>query len=494
MTKKEITNSIERPPVVVVMGHIDHGKSTLLDYIRSSNVVEKEAGGITQHISAYEAVHKTKDDKTKKITFIDTPGHEAFSTMRSRGARVADIAVLVVSAEDGVKAQTLEAKKSIEEAGIPYIVAMNKIDKPNANIDKTKQTLAENEILVESYGGKIPDVAISAKTGAGVEDLLEVILLVSELEELKGEENRGAEGIVVEVNMDPKTGTLVTGIVKNGTLNEGDFVVVGKTIAKAKRIDNFLGEKIKKASFSSPVRILGFMETPSVGETFMSFKNKKEAETFADEQKDKSKEDTTSEVREIEIPILIKADVTGTLEAVEGELRKKENDKVSIKIVGKGLGPIGENDIKMVSAGVGPIILGFNVKVEKSAGELAERLEIDVQTFDIIYKMSEWLDELIKKRTPKEYVENISGRAKILKVFSKTKDKQVVGGKVTEGLFTKGKPVKIMRREVLLGKGKIVDLQQNKLPMKDVETGSLFGSMIEAKITIAEGDQIEVIG
>ena len=283
MTKTSTAKIIPRPPIVVIMGHIDHGKSSLLDYIRKTNIVEGEAGGITQHLSAYEVTHhldQTRKDAlaSNRITFLDTPGHEAFSKMRARGAGVADIAILVVSAEDGVKEQTKEALRSIKEAGIPYIIAINKIDKPNANIERTKQNLAENEIYLEGFGGDVPFVPISAKLGTGIPDLLDMMLLVAEMENLTGDTFLPAEGIVVESNIDTKRGTSATLIITNGTLKKGMFILAEESMSPVRAIENFLGKQVSEATFSSPVQITGFDALPSVGSTFRAYANKKDAE------------------------------------------------------------------------------------------------------------------------------------------------------------------------------------------------------------------------
>ena len=321
---------IERSPVIVIMGHIDHGKSALLDFIRKSNVVEGEAGSITQHTSAYEVEHKTKDNKVKKITFLDTPGHEAFSDMRSRGAIVADIAVLVVSAEDGVKSQTIEALNAIKVAEIPYIIAINKIDKSGSDVEKTKTSLLENEIYIEGYGGDIPYVPISAKTGKGVPELLDMMILVAEMSEISGSTDKLAEGTVIEANVDPQKGISATLIIKDGTLKKGMCVASGISYAPVRIFENFLGKKIDSASFSSPVTIVGWNKLPQVGETFKTFKKKKEADIYAAnfklKEQTKSITDTQEETVEEEnkeffcIPIILKTDVSGTLNAVMQEI------------------------------------------------------------------------------------------------------------------------------------------------------------------------------
>lgn len=504
MTKHTPSNIVPRPPIVVIMGHIDHGKSSLLDYIRKSNVVAGEAGGITQHLSAYEVEHqverKPKDlIAASRITFLDTPGHEAFSKMRARGAGVADIAVLVVSAEDGVKEQTKEALRAIKEAGIPYIVAINKIDKPNANIERTKQNLAENEIYLEGFGGDVPFVPISAKIGTGVPELLDMMLLVAEMENLTGDTSLPAEGIVVESNIDTKRGTSATLIITNGTLKKGMFILAEESMSPVRAIENFLGKQVPEATFSSPIQITGFDALPAVGSTFRAYTNKKDAEKVQLELREaKSKEKVKVVVRTIPlaedalvVPIVLKSDVAGTLEAIEKELSKIERERVVIKIIAKGVGAIGENDAKLASGSDSAIILGFHTKVERGAVDIAERFGITIKTFDIIYKLSEWLNEELDKRTPKVMGEEVVGTAKILKTFSAAKHKQVIGGKVLTGVLEVGAQVKIIRRDVEIGRGKIEGLQAQKLATKKVEEGNECGMMIDAKMEIASGDVLE---
>ena len=485
-------NLITRPPVIAIMGHIDHGKSTLLDYIRKTNIVDREAGGITQHISAYEVMREDKTGKKQRITFLDTPGHESFSAMRERGAELADICVLILSAEEGVKAQTLEAYKSIEKAGKPFIVAINKIDKPNANIEHCKQELAENGIYVESYGGTIPSVNISAKSGEGVDDLLDMMLLVAELAELRGDPAKNATGFVLETKLDPKIGPTVTLIIKDGELCVGDCVVVGDISAKIKKVENFLGQATEKATFSSPVRTFGFATLPQVGEPFASFANKKDAEKYLTARSVKAivTAETSREniVGQVEIPLVIKTDVAGTLEALEKEALKMETDKVKLKIVHQGVGAVSENDIKMAGTGGQAVVIGFNVKTDRAATDLAEKNGTAIITFDIIYKLSEWLAEEVAKRTPKETVEEELGQAKILKVFSQMRDKQIIGGQVTAGIIMKDKPAKILRRDEEIGRGHIVALQEQKIKTSQVAEGVQFGCEFDAKVQVAPGD------
>lgn len=484
------TNTIVRPPVIAVMGHIDHGKSKLLDYIRKTNIVDKEAGGITQNTSAYEVIHNDK-----KITFIDTPGHSAFTTMRERGAQIADIAILVVSAEEGVKTQTLEALQSIKDHNTPFVIAINKIDKPAANIENTKQSLAENGVFVEGYGGNVPFTPISAKEGTGVDTLLDLLLLVAEMEELRGEPKAPAEGFILESHLDPKVGITATFIIKNGTLQASDFVVVGREITKIKRLTDFLGKPVKELQFSAPAKIFGFNQMPQVGFPFKAFADKKEAECFAGCYKEENCECTIDNLlkeAEVIIPVVIKADVAGTLEALEKELRKiSVGEKVAINIIDRGVGAITENDVRLIQAFPQAKIIGFRVKTEKSALAQAEKSNIIIQTSDIIYKLSEWLEEEMKNLTPKQKIEEVIGRAKILKTFSKDKDKQIIGATVVTGLITTGKEVKILRRDTEIGRGKILGLQMQKIKTNEIQEGNQFGGEIDAKIEIAPGDYLE---
>jgi len=495
MTKKDEEKIIERPPVIAIMGHIDHGKSTLLDFIRKSNVVDKEAGGITQHLGSYELVHEGKDGKEHKITFLDTPGHEAFFAIRKRGASTADIAVLVVSAEDGVKPQTLEALECIKNAKMPFVVAINKIDKPGADIERTKQNLAENEIFLEGYGGHTPWTAISAKTGQGVPELLDLLLLVAELEELKGNPGAPAEGVVIESNLDPKKGITATVLIKNGTIKSGQFVVSGKSLAPLRIMENFSGKKISTATFSSPIKIIGWDTMPKVGEKFLCFEDKKSAQEATSSKLDeKELPDLTADGEEekFQVPVIIKADTSGSLEALIYELGKIKNERAEIKILLSGVGPVSENDVKTAGINEGTLVVGFHTKIDPRAESLALRSETEIKTFEIIYKLTEWLKEVVEERTPSIDVEETAGLAKILKTFSKTKDKQIVGGKVESGEITSNSPVKIIRRSAEIGKGHIKELQHSKQKVGNVPEGEEFGMQIESKIEIVPGDKIEV--
>ena len=499
MEEKRLKKLTERPAVIVILGHIDHGKSTLLDYIRKENVVEKEAGGITQHLGAYEVIHKNQENNDKKITFLDTPGHEAFQKMRLCGTEVADIAVLIVSAEDGVKAQTLEGLTCIKESGIPYIIAINKIDKPNADIERTKQSLLENEIYLEGLGGDVPWVPISAKTGKGIPELLDMMLLMVELEELSTDPSRPAEGVVIEAHLDPKKGIAATLLIKQGVLSTGSYVVAEDTYSPVRIMEDFTGSQMQEASASSPVQVIGFNNTPRIGATFITVATKKEAEKLA---VTKSGTETAKEAAEEEeetaeevtvIPIIIKADVAGSLDAIEHELAKIKKERARIKIVRKSIGVISENDAKLASGDSDTIIIGFNVSVDARARGIITRFNITTETFDIIYKLSEWLESTIEKRIPEIEIEEVSGQAKILKIFSKTKDKQVVGGRVEQGEITSGSQIRIIRHDSEIGRGKIIGLQQQKAAVERVTEGGEFGAQIQSKIDIAAADSIECL-
>ncbi|MDC1205662.1 translation initiation factor IF-2 [Candidatus Pacebacteria bacterium] len=488
--KAQKPNIIKRPPVVVIMGHIDHGKSTLLDTIRKSNVVDGEAGGITQHLSAYVVEHKTKDGAEEKVTFLDTPGHEAFQKMRLRGADVADVAILIVSAEDGVKPQTLEALESIKQADIPYIVAINKIDKPGSDLARTQSSLIENEIYIEGMGGDIPWVQISAKKGTGIDELLDVVILAADLAELQGDTNAPATGQVIEAHLDTKRGNNATLLIKDGTLKSGGFVVSGATYSPVRIMEDFMGKNIKEASLSEAVGIIGFNDIPEVGDSFYTVENKKEAEKAITEHADKKT--VTHEVMSDlpAIPILIKADVSGTIDAIQHELDKFESDRISVRVIDTGVGNITAADVQNVSATKEAIIVGFNVKIERPAQELADRLNVEIDTFSIIYELSEWLNTALKNRTPKKEEEVVSGKAKILVHFSTQKHTHVLGGRVEEGSLKAGQQVRIIRRDIEVGKGKLTNVQQQKSDVQKVEEGE-FGMQLDTKSDIAPGDIIE---
>lgn len=493
-TNNKQPNITGRPPVICIMGHIDHGKSTLLDCIRKTTITKNEAGGITQRISAYEVIHKNKKGEEHKITFLDTPGHEAFSAIRSRGVNVADIAILVVSAEDGVKKQTTEALKCIIDSGIPYIVAINKIDKPEANVEKTKQNLAENEIYLEGYGGAIPWVPISAKTGEGISELLDMMLLVAEIAELRGDLNKNAEGVVIEANLDSNKGISGTLIIKDGVLKSGMHIASGESISSVKLIEDFAGKKITEACFSSPIKVIGWSALPTVGFALKAFKTKKEAEKHIADFKAKiPKKPAIEKVADniFSINIILKAETMGSIEAIEHEIKKIKNDKVRIKTLHSGVGNISENDVKIANGKNGVVILGFDSKIDQNARNYAERLGVEIKIFDVIYELSEWIEKKARENTPKFETDETTGMAKVIRVFSKSKDKFVIGGKVETGVISLGEDAKILRRDQDIGRGKIKELQHLKKSMSEIKEGMEFGCQIQSTIEIAPGDKIE---
>ncbi len=496
MSVTQIKKNTKRPPVVSVMGHIDHGKSTLLDYIRKTKVTETEVGGITQKMSAYKILRDEGGEK-RSITFLDTPGHEAFKELRNRGAQVADIAILVVAADEGVKPQTVEAIKAIKLANLPLIVAINKIDKPNANPDKVKNGLLEHEVFVEGYGGDTPVIEVSAITGQGVDELLDMIVLLADILDLKQNLNINAEGIVIEAQNDKNKGVSATVIIKDGVLKNGQFIVCESSLAPVRMMEDFLGKKITEASASDPVKIIGFSSVPPVGSIFQTLSSKKDAEALVEESKlNNSKLKEAIQIggeseNPFIIPVIIKASTTDVIEAIIHEIRKIKNDRVGIKIISTGVGFISEGDVKGALGNPETIVLGFEVKTDASAKILAERAQVVIQSFNIIYKLSEWLLEYIKEKTPKLMIEEMTGRAKILKFFSKTKDKQVIGARVEEGFIKKDSDVKIMRRDTLIATGKIRELQQSRAKANEVTEGQEFGAMIESKMDLAPGDKIE---
>ncbi len=491
------TSPLSRQPVIAVLGHVDHGKSSLLDYIRKSNIVDGEAGGITQHISAYEVNHKQADGNVKAITFLDTPGHAAFQSMRERGVEIADIAILIVSAEDGVKAQTLEAWKTIDSHKLPYVVAINKIDKPGADIQKTKNSLVENGIYIEGYGGDIPCVEISAKKGTGIDFLLETLLLLVEMNELTANLDTDATGYVLESFVDPKRGISATLVLKDGTLSNSGSIVAGTALSPIRIIEDFAGRPIKNPRAGQPIKVTGFDEIPASGAIFVSSSDKKLMEALQEETRQSTKkailDPRVYRNAKVVIPVVIKADSLGTLDAVKLELKKRETDDIKVKIIAEGVGNISEGDIMLASSDEKTVILGFTVKMEAKARDQAERFKITPQIFDIIYKLSEWFDTLVEERLPFEEKETVLGTLKVLRNFSSQKDKHVIGGRVETGRIENGALVRIIRRGVELGRGRIVELQSQKIKTSSVMEGNECGLMIESKFEMIPSDTIEAI-
>lgn len=493
-------NLLPRPPIVVVMGHIDHGKTTLLDYIRKTSVAAKEAGGITQHIGAYETEYNGH-----KITFLDTPGHEAFSKMRSRGAKVADIAVLVVAADDGVKPQTKEALAAIKSAGVDFLVAINKIDKPAADIERTKNDLAEAEVFLEGRGGNVPFVEISAKGGANIDKLLETILLMAELQDLRGDTSALAEGVVIESHLDPKRGITSTLLIRNGSLKSGEFVVAGGALAKIKIFENFSGKTIKNAGPSNPVRVIGFDKLPLVGAEFVAFKTQKEASKTAatSDVKPASLAGASAKISDISsesakhtmiLGVVIKTDVAGSCEAILHEIEKIKNEKIDLKVLRAEAGDVSEDDVKTASAAERSLIFAFRAPVREAAKELAEKMGVEILEFKIIYEISDFLGKRFLELAPPESDKKVAGRAKIIKIFpAKTAKGQIAGGKVLEGVLKRGAEFNLLRRENKIGSGKIDNLQSGRINAPEVVEGSEFGALLGIKTTVAAGDILELI-
>ncbi|MGB3922241.1 MAG: translation initiation factor IF-2 [Minisyncoccia bacterium] len=484
-----------RPPVVAVLGHIDHGKSTLVDCIKKTNITASEAGGITQHVGAYEVRHRTKDGRETMITLLDTPGHEAFSGIRTRSTTLADMAILVVSAEDGVKPQTEEVIKYIRESSLPFIVALTKVDKPTADIARAKQSLAENEIYVEGYGGDTSVVDVSGKTGKGVDELLDMISLMSEINAKVATRDVLGSGVIIETRRDAKRGVIAVGIIQNGTLSTGLFAASRGAVAPVRFLLDSEGNQVESLSFSSPVQIAGWDEMPEIGAEFKTFLKKEEALEYAKTEKKTAAPKTADKTSEnmTLLPLVIKADTAGSLEAVLGEISGLARERIAPKIIFSGLGGINENDIKLALSGSRATIFGFNVKTEAKAGLLAERSGVPIFDFNIIYEFVDKVKALLAEKEPRIEVEETEGRAKVLKLFDASKGKQILGARVLEGQIKRGAQIKILRREIELGRGRIKELQQSKIAAEMVNEGIEFGAMVESKFEIAPGDTLEAI-
>jgi translation initiation factor IF-2 len=486
--KKE--NFIVRPPVVAVMGHIDHGKSTLLDHLRSSKIVDGEAGGITQHIGAYEI-----EKNSKKITFLDTPGHEAFVRVRERGAQIADIAILIVSAEDGVKPQTLEALESIKKSGIPFIVAINKIDSPRANVDLAKASLIENAIYLEGMGGDISFTEISAKEGTGVNELLDLVLLTAEVEEFKADPEGEPSGFVVESHKCKQRGNSATLILKNGTLQKNSFIATQTAFSPVRLIEDAEENKLESVTFSTPFTICGFSSLPNSGDEFKVFEIKKEAENFASSKvQGKGRNEKGEEIKEgiTVVPLIIKTDVVGSKEAIEHELEKLKLEGMQFKILKSDTGDICEDDTKLALTNDKTLVVGFNVSIGPQAQAIIERNSLPVKVFNIIYEVTQWIEEEALQRKEKIEVEEEIGKAKILKIFGNNKKLQIIGGKVKEGKIETGVMFKLLRRNEEIDKGKIKGLQKAKEEVTLVTEDEEFGASIDCKTELAVGDMIYV--
>lgn len=489
----------ERPAIVTIMGHVDHGKTTLLDYIRSTRVAEGEAGGITQAIGAYQT---EKDGH--KITFIDTPGHAAFTQMRARGASVTDIVVIIVAADDGVMPQTKEAIDHAKSAGVPIIVAVNKIDKPNINIERVYTEMSENGITPESWGGEYPFINLSAKTGEGVDTLLETILAIAEVKELKANSNRYALGAVIEEKLDKNVGGLSSFLILNGTLRLGDPVVVGTTYGKVRTMKNDKGESIVEAGPSTPVEITGLNDTPKAGDKFMAFETIEEAKEVAEKRKNIEKEKSnvkkTLSLDELfesvnagqkEVAVVLKADVRGSEEAVKSALENIKVKDVRVKVIRSGIGPISESDIVLASASKA-IVIGFNVVSSSDAKAMAKEYGIEIRCYTIIYKLVEDVEAALNGMLDPEYEEKIIGSAVVRQIFKFSKVGNIAGVYVTDGIVKNNANVRVIRDGKILIDTKISSIQRGKDQAKEVKKGFECGITLEKYDDFKEGDTFEV--
>ncbi|MBQ4817005.1 translation initiation factor IF-2 [Bacillus pumilus] len=489
-----------RPPVVTIMGHVDHGKTTLLDSIRKTKVVEGEAGGITQHIGAYQI-----EDNGKKITFLDTPGHAAFTTMRARGAEVTDTTILVVAADDGVMPQTVEAINHAKAAEVPIIVAVNKIDKPTANPDRVMQELTEHGLVPEAWGGETIFVPLSAKTGEGIDELIEMILLVSEVGELKANPNRAAKGTVIEAELDKGRGSVATLLVQTGTLQVGDPIVVGNTFGRVRAMVNDIGRRVKTAGPSTPVEITGLNDVPNAGDQFLVFKDEKTARQVGearaskqlDEQRsDKAKlslDDLFEQIKQGEVKdinLIVKADVQGSAEALTAALQKIEVEGVKVKIIHTGVGAITESDIILASAS-NAIVIGFNVRPDGNAKSTAETENVDIRLHRIIYKVIDEIEAAMKGMLDPEYEEKVIGQVEVRQTFKVSKIGTIAGGYVTEGTITRDSGIRLIRDGVVIFEGEVDVLKRFKDDVKEVSQGYECGITIKKYNDIREGDVME---
>ena len=490
-----------RPPVVVVMGHVDHGKTSLLDAIRKTNVIEGEAGGITQHIGAYKV-----NINGRELTFLDTPGHEAFTSMRARGAQITDIAILVVAADDGVMPQTIEAINHAKAAEIPIIVAVNKIDLPGANIDRIKQQLMEYELVPEEWGGDTIFVPISAKKHLNIENLLEMVLLVADMKELKANPNKQAKGVVIEARLDKSKGPIASMLVQRGTLDEGDTIVVGTSIGRIRAMKNDKGQKIKKAGPSTPVEIMGLTNVPEAGETFYEVKDEKMAKHLIERRKRQERENIINENAKVtlnnvfekmanenlkQLYLIVKADVQGTAEALKQSLEKLSNDEVKVKVIHSSTGAVTESDVQLAKA-ASAIIIAFNVRPGHTAKEVAEKNMIEIKQYSVIYKAIEDVEAAMKGMLDPIYEEKVIGNAEVRQTFKVSNVGTIAGCYVLEGKIERHAGVRVIREGIVLHDGKLESLKRFKDDVKEVAKGYECGIQIEKYNDIKEGDIIEV--
>ena len=489
-----------RPPVVVVMGHVDHGKTSLLDAIRSTNVIEGEAGGITQHIGAYKV-----NVNDREITFLDTPGHEAFTSMRARGAQITDIAILVVAADDGVMPQTIEAINHAKAAEIPIIVAINKIDLPGANVDKIKQELMEYELVPEEWGGDTIFVPISAKKRLNINNLLEMVLLVSDMRELKANPNKQAKGTVIEARLDKAKGPIASMLVQRGTLDVGDTIVVGTSIGRIRAMRNDKGQKIKKAGPSTPVEIMGLTNVPEAGDTFYEVKDEKMAKHLIEKRKREEREKAMTEGNKVtlnnlfekmenenlkQLGIIVKADVQGTAEALKQSLEKISNDEVKVKVIHSAVGAVNESDVQLAKAAKA-IIIAFDVRPNISAKDMAEKDGVEIKQYSVIYQAIEDVEAAMKGMLDPVFEENVIGNAEVRQTFKVSNVGTIAGCYVLDGRVERNAGVRVIRDNIVIHEGKLVSLKRFKDDVKEVTKGYECGMQIEKYDDLKELDILE---
>lgn len=490
----------ERCPVVVVMGHVDHGKTSILDRIRNANVTASEAGGITQHIGAYQVYYDNK-----KITFLDTPGHEAFTSMRARGANITDIAILVVAADDGIMPQTVESINHAKAAGVSIIVAINKMDKEGANADKVKQELTEHSLVVEEWGGDVIAVPVSAKTGMGINDLLENILLVSEIKELKANPNKLAKGTVIEARLDKGKGPTATVLVQGGTLRKGDIIIAGTSVGRVRTMTNDKGKSVDKAGPSMPVEITGLSEVPMSGDIFNAVEDEKLARELVEKRKHQAKEEVFSQYQKVtldnlfsqisegemkELPIIVKADVQGSVEAVKQSLEKLSNDEVRVKVIHGGVGAVSESDVMLANAS-NAIIVGFNVRPDPVAKDSAERDGVDIRLYRIIYDAIEEISTAMKGMLAPKFREVETARIEVRQVYKITNVGIVAGSYVLDGKVGRNNEIRVVRDGIVIAEDKMSSLKRFKDDVKEVSSGYECGITLEKFTDIKEGDIFE---
>ncbi len=500
--KEDSSPQKTRPPVIAVMGHVDHGKTSLLDAIRNAEVAAGESGGITQHIGAYQV---TKNDRV--ITFLDTPGHEAFSALREHGAKIADIAIIVVAADDGVKPQTKEAIDHAKQAGASLVIAINKIDKEGADTNRVKQELSEIDVLPDDWGGDVPCVEVSAKTGDGIAKLLEVVLLVADIVETKARATGLGRGVVIESHLDTGMGPIVTLLLQEGTLQTGDWIIAGSSYGKIRTMLDFKGNKLKQSTPAMPAIVSGLKSLPDFGNWFEQVKTEREAKDWVERQsrkqsfksvtsiKSKTAEDIAHAMVEgdiKELPLVVKADVQGSLESLITALGQVGNDEVRAKVVSSGVGDISESDVQAAAA-AGAVILGFHVSINAAVNQQAKRSGVDFQLYKVIYELLDDVRGWLSSMLDPEIIETINAKLKILGVFKTTKDKVVCGGKVLSGKVVPGLEVRILRSGKLIGMGKLSSLQKDKQSAKEAMENEECGLEVATAKTIEISDELEFI-